>query len=68
MIFLTDYLTRKSYFGALIGRFANRLNEGSFTIDGREYQTSMNEGDPPNRQLHGGEVGWNKVNSFCCTF
>ncbi|KAG2227107.1 hypothetical protein INT45_003837 [Circinella minor] len=45
------------FFGALIGRFANRIGEGKFTVDGKEYQLEKNNG--PNA-LHGGLEGFDK--------
>ena len=55
---LEGYLTKPEYFGATVGRFANRIAEGRFTIDGKTYQTPVNNG--PN-SLHGGTVGFDKV-------
>ena len=54
---LEDYLPEKhlSDFGAVIGRYANRLNKGQITIDGRTYQLPQNDGA---NCLHGGPDGW----------
>ena len=41
---LEGYLAGRSYFGALIGRFGNRLNRGKFTLDGTEYVLNINDG------------------------
>jgi aldose 1-epimerase len=51
------YVNDKSYFGATAGRFANRIANGEFTLNGRKYQIPRNDG--PNA-LHGGKVGFNK--------
>lgn len=55
---LADYLTNPPYFGATIGRVANRIANGKFSLGGKEYQLAINA--PPNT-LHGGWVGFNKV-------
>jgi aldose 1-epimerase len=49
--------TNTSYFGALIGRYGNRLAGGAFKLDGKTYQVPKNEGM---NSLHGGMVGFNQ--------
>lgn len=51
------YVTGTSYFGATAGRYANRIANGEFTLDGKKYQISRNDGL---NALHGGKVGFNK--------
>jgi aldose 1-epimerase len=53
-----DYMTRSPHFGAIAGRFANRIAGGRFAIDGVAYQLDLNA--PPNA-MHGGRRGFHKV-------
>lgn len=55
---LSDYLDTPQYFGATVGRFANRLAGGRYTLDGKSYAAPINNG--PN-SLHGGTKGFDKV-------
>jgi aldose 1-epimerase len=55
---LADYLQKTNpYFGALIGRYGNRIAKGQFTLEGNQYQIPTNNG--PNT-LHGGPQGFDK--------
>jgi aldose 1-epimerase len=54
---LDGYLTNKAFFGALIGRYGNRVAHGQFQLDGKTYNLPKNDGD---NTLHGGRTGFNK--------
>jgi aldose 1-epimerase len=55
---LDGYLKETPYFGALVGRYGNRIAKGKFTLNGTEYTLAINNG--PN-SLHGGLKGFDKV-------
>jgi len=52
-----EYLAKPQYFGATVGRYANRIAHGRFTLDGREYALETNDGS---NHLHGGTRGYDK--------
>lgn len=54
---LEGYLGSHPYFGATVGRFANRIAKGKFSIDGNDFQVTQNEGE---NILHGGTIGFDK--------
>ena len=56
---LADYVSKNTpYLGGVVGRYANRIAKGRFSLDGQEYKLATNNG--PNH-LHGGVKGFDKV-------
>jgi aldose 1-epimerase len=54
---LDEYIADRSYLGAVIGRFCNRIENGRFELNGVKYQVTQNQ---KGNLLHGGEQGFNK--------
>ena len=56
---IAKYQTQPNYFGVTVGRYANRIAGGTFSLDGRQYRLSQNDGA---NSLHGGAEGFDKRN------
>ena len=55
---IDGYVNDKSYFGALVGRYGNRIGHAQFVLDGKTYTLAENNGE---NSLHGGVKGFNKA-------
>lgn len=55
---LNGYIQKNPYFGAIIGRYGNRIGNAKFTLEGQEYSLAQNDGA---NNLHGGVKGFDKV-------
>ena len=54
---LDEWIEKETYFNTVVGRFANRIKDGKFTLDGKQYQLATNNGT---NHLHGGNIGFNQ--------
>jgi aldose 1-epimerase len=55
---VNDYVKATPYFGATVGRIANRIKNAEFKLEGKQYKLAANNGP---HSLHGGKKGWDKV-------
>ncbi len=59
---LAEYLGDTPYFGAIVGRYGNRIAQGKFTLEGKTYTLALNNGSGATKcSLHGGLKGFDKV-------
>jgi aldose 1-epimerase len=54
---LQGYIHSTNYFGTIVGRYGNRIGKGQFTLEGKKYQLTVNDGA---NHLHGGRIGFSK--------
>lgn len=54
---MAEHMRQDAYFGAIVGRFANRISKGQFELEGKQYQLDINNGE---NSLHGGLDGFDK--------
>jgi len=54
---LDSYVKDNNYFGAIVGRYGNRIGKGKFSLEGKTYQLTINNGE---NHLHGGKTGFSK--------
>jgi len=58
---IEEYPKKSAFFGTLVGRYANRIGGGKFTLNGKTYSMHKNNGGSPfQHSLHGGKVGFDK--------
>lgn len=55
-----DMIYKSGFMGAVVGRFGNRIGEGKFELEGKQYQLALNDGGKAH--LHGGLIGFNQKN------
>ena len=56
---VAEYEKYRMSMGTIVGRYANRINDGRFSIDGKVYQLAVNDSKPPRHSnIHGGPMGW----------
>ena len=54
---IDSYVKDNNYFGAIVGRYGNRIGKGKFMLEGKNYQLTINNGE---NHLHGGKTGFSK--------